>query len=390
MLGGGGVTGAVYEIGALRALDLVTVGEGINDFDIYVGTSAGAFVSAMVANGVTPDEMLRTVIGDGGPASFPALNMGTLISPNYRGYLTQLAKLPWRSVSMARKVVRNWPGVSLLDLAVGLSENLPAGLYHGRGVERYLRESLATGGRTNDFRQLGKELYITATDLDSTERVVLGGEGWADVPISKAVEASTALPMVYKPVAVRDRDLVDGGIVSTTNLDVAVEAGAKMIIVVNPVAPFVNDFSKRIPTAYGKQAKRVSEMGFAHIGYQSFKLLAHNRLHESVKRWEAKYPGVDIVLIEPEFDDELMFGTNIMSYSERVAIARHGFGSVTLKLARDYKHLQAVAERHGLAISPKRLDRVVKHFRGEGGDTDAWKTILEQDTDIVLSEAEIA
>ena len=59
MLGGGGFTGGVYEIGALRALDLLSVNRTVNQFDVYVGTSAGSFVAAAVANGVTPEEMMR-------------------------------------------------------------------------------------------------------------------------------------------------------------------------------------------------------------------------------------------------------------------------------------------------------------------------------------------
>ena len=54
VLGGGGFTGGVYEIGALRALDLLAVNRTVNEFDVYVGTSAGSFVASMVANGITP------------------------------------------------------------------------------------------------------------------------------------------------------------------------------------------------------------------------------------------------------------------------------------------------------------------------------------------------
>ena len=226
--------------------------------------------------------------------------------------------------------------VSLMDLAVGLAEGLPPGLYDGGSLQRYVEDVLSDPDRANDFRLLQNELFLTATDLDTCERIVLGGEDWDDVPISRAVAASTALPMVYKPVEIKGRHLVDGGIRSTTNVDVAVEQGAKFIIVVNPLVPYVNDFQKVIPTMWGSRVRRVADMGFPQVGYQAFKLLAHQRLHEAVRNWEEKYPGVDIILIEPEPNDELMFHTNILNYTKRLEIARHGFESVTLRLAKDY------------------------------------------------------
>src|SRR5205085_10118226 len=130
-----------------------------------------------------------------------------------------------------------------VDIALGLAEALPSGLYSGSGIEDYVRTVLSDPDRSDDFRMLTNELYLAATDLDTCERIVFGANDWDDVPISTAVRASTALPMVYAPVRVHDREFVDGGLVSTTNLDIAVEAGAKLIFVVNPLVPFVNDFT---------------------------------------------------------------------------------------------------------------------------------------------------
>ena len=106
-------------------------------------------------------------------------------------------------------------------------------------------------------------------------------------------------------------------------------------------------------------------MGFPQIGYQAFKLLAHQRLHEAVSRWKEKYPGVDIILIEPDPNDELMFETNILNFTRRVEIARHGFESVTLKLASDYDELKAVCAKHGIEISATRVRKVVRKFAEE-------------------------
>src|SRR5512133_973541 len=79
-LGGGGCTGGVYEIGALRALDLLSVNRSINDFDVYVGTSVGSFVAALVANGVTPEEMMR-VVNQQVPTPFRDIDLGQLLRP---------------------------------------------------------------------------------------------------------------------------------------------------------------------------------------------------------------------------------------------------------------------------------------------------------------------
>jgi predicted acylesterase/phospholipase RssA len=386
VLGGGGFTGGVYEMGALRALDLLSVNRTVNQYDVYVGTSAGSFVAAAVANGVTPEEMMRVIVQQV-PTPFPDARVSSLLKPNYKQFLTRGAMFPLRLAQLLRRLARDLGEISAVDIALGLAEILPSGLYSGEGIENYVRRILSDPDRTDDFRLLANELYLTATDLDTCERIVFGSEGWDDVPISRAVSASSALPMIYKPVEIRDRELVDGGLISTTNLDIAVEAGAKFIVVVNPLVPYINTFEKRIPTLTGFRVRRVSDMGFPQIGYQAFKMLAHQRLHELAKRWEERYPGVDIILIEPDTSDELMFQTSVMNFSSRVEIARHGFQSVTLKLAHDYPRFKRICARHGIEISATRVRKVVKHFEAERESTRAWRKILEQTTSTVLRQS---
>ena len=389
VLGGGGFTGGVYEIGALRALDLLAVNRTVNQFDVYVGTSAGSFVASLAANGVTPEEMMR-VVNQQVPTPFRDIDLGRLLRPNYTEFAKSGALLPLRLIGLARQLASNLGAVSVMDIVVGLAESLPSGLYNGSSIAGYIDEVLSDPDRSNDFRLLQNELYLTATDLDTCERIVLGGDDWDDVPIAQAVAASTALPMVYKPVEIKGRHLVDGGLRSTTNVDVAVESGAKFIIVVNPLVPYVNDFQKLIPTMTGSRVRRVSDMGFPQIGYQAFKLLAHQRLHEAVKHWEERYPGVDIILIEPDPNDELMFDTNILNFTKRVEIARHGFESVTLKLAKDYEGLREVCAKHGIEISATRVRKVIRHFAKEREKTRAWRRILEQTTGALLRQSEEA
>ncbi|HST56177.1 MAG TPA: patatin-like phospholipase family protein [Solirubrobacteraceae bacterium] len=386
VLGGGGFTGGVYEIGALRALDLLSVNRTINQFDVYVGTSAGAFIASLCANGVTPEEMMRVVTRQG-PLPFRDIDVGDLLRPNVGELVRKSTMLPLRLASLGRQLVSQLGQVSLMDLALGLAEMLPSGAYTGSGIETYLHKVLSDPDRTDDFRKLERELYLTATDLDTCERIVFGAKGFDDVPISTAVRASGALPMVYAPVAIKGRELIDGGIVSTTNLDIAVEAGAKLVIVINPIVPFVNDFEKQVRTLRGSRSRRVSDMGFPQIGYQAFKLVAHQRLHEMARRWEERYPGVDIVLIEPEPTDELMFQTSMMNFTSRIDIARHGFQSVTYHLLGQYEHYKEIWERHGIQISATRVRKVVEHFDAEQEQVSAWRKILEGTTGALLRQS---
>jgi len=390
VLGGGGFTGGVYEIGALRALDLLAVNSTVSNFDVYVGTSAGSFVAAMLANGITPDEMMQVLNSRDGASGIEDLDLDRVLKPNYLGFLGKAASLPLRSLELLRTLARVGE-VSAIDFGVGLAEALPTGLYSNSGLADYVAEVLADAGRVNDFRLLDSELYLTATDLDTTERIVFGEEDWQDVPISKAVQCSTALPIVYKPVELKGRQMVDGGIRSTTNVDLAVEKGAKFIIVVNPLVPYVNDFEKTIPTVFGTRVRRVADMGLPAIGNQTFRLIAHARLHQAVEQWQERYPGVDIILVEPKPTDELMFGTPIMDYSRRLEIARHGFESVTAALAEDYDRYKEIAERHGLEISERRVQKVVETAaETESEQSSAWRRVLEQTTSVLLRQSGLA
>src|SRR5512132_1652717 len=101
VLGGGGFTGGVYEIGALRALDLLSVNRSVNQFDIYVGTSAGSLIAALAANGVTPEQMMR-VVNDQVPMPFSNIELGNLLSPNYGEMVAKAVRLPLHVIGVAR------------------------------------------------------------------------------------------------------------------------------------------------------------------------------------------------------------------------------------------------------------------------------------------------
>jgi len=76
-----------------------------------------------------------------------------------------------------------------------------------------------------------------------------------------------------------------------------------------------------------------------------------------------------------------------MNYTSRVDIARHGFQSVTLKLAHDYSRFKRICARHEIEISATRVRKVVKHFEAEREKTRAWRKILEQTTSTLLRQS---
>jgi len=172
VLGGGGFTGAVYEIGALRALDLLSVNRTVNDFDVYVGTSAGALVAALTANGVTPEQMMR-VVNEETPTPFRDINLDMLLRPNYREFLATGAKLPLHVLGLLRGLGRSIGSFSTVDLAIALADILPSGLYSGSGLEEYVR-TLHVGDPMDPGVDVGP--LISAEALDTVRRLKKSGE----------------------------------------------------------------------------------------------------------------------------------------------------------------------------------------------------------------------
>ncbi|MCX7807000.1 MAG: patatin-like phospholipase family protein, partial [Deltaproteobacteria bacterium] len=112
---------------------------------------------------------------------------------------------------------------------------LTSGLFSISRFERFLRERLPT----NDFRKLSKPLLVTATDLDGHGRFVFGPGYEEEVPISQAVAASCCMPLLFRPYRIGDRYFLDGELVRTLSIDLAVSAGAEVVIISNVYRPHV-------------------------------------------------------------------------------------------------------------------------------------------------------
>src|SRR5262249_23523770 len=108
LLAGGAVRGGAYKLGGLKALDDFLVNRKTTDFDIYVGLSAGSFLAAPLASGITPPEMLRSL--EGSSEDFTELTALDF----YRLNLTEFASKP---VEFVVDLLRYVPGL-LYDFLV--------------------------------------------------------------------------------------------------------------------------------------------------------------------------------------------------------------------------------------------------------------------------------
>ena len=119
---------------------------------------------------------------------------------------------------------------------------------------------------------------------------------------------------------------------STTNIEVAIAHGAKLVICINPLVPYVHDARSLLPSATGLHARHLAQKGFPHIAAQSFRIMAQAQVEKELELIGHAHPDVDIILIEPPHDDEHLFVFNLMDYSSRERIARHAFETVAIDL----------------------------------------------------------
>ena len=374
VLAGGGLTGVVYEIGALRAIDDVLVDRTVNDFDIYVGTSAGALVSAMLANGLSPERMLQSFTGDG---EIPPIKRAEVFAANYRDLIQMGVRLPRTAWQAAGHYLRHAPDMGLLDAAATLLELLPDGLFDNLALERYVRRVITRFGHSNHFADLPAELHIIATDLDNSQRTVFSRDSHADAPISLAVAASTALPVLYKPVRIHGREYVDGGLRGNASLDLAVEQGAELIVCINPLVPFDNGDLQSI-RSLGPRGGHLSAKGLPAIINQVSRINSHAGLHYHIKQLHRTHPEVDIILIEPSRRDYQMFFYNIMRYSARLTVARHGFETVTLELAENYAYYQSMLARYDIPLTRRLVIEELDEIKASNYDARVIRQVLNK------------
>jgi len=354
-LAGGGPLGAIYEIGALCALDESVPGLDFNDLAGYVGVSAGGFIAAGLANGLSPRQLCTSFIENQGPRA-DIVRPSLFIRPALAEYAHRAAMLPGLVGQAALQLA--FGRHSLLAAAERLGRALPTGFFTHAALEAQMRRMLSAPGRSNDFRRLKHPLVLVATDLDTGTAAPFGKPGWDHVPISQAVAASAALPGLFAPVPIDGRWYVDGALKKTLHASVLLDMDVDLVLCLNPLVPFTSteDGPHRVAADKGERIPHLVAGGLPVVLAQTFRSLIHSRLELGLKGYERSHPGVDILLFEPDRRDPEMFLANTFSYAERRLLAEHAYQQTRADLRSRRSHVAATLAAHGLTLDHAVLD----------------------------------
>jgi len=390
VLSGGAVSGGAFKLGGLHALSNFMINRNIRDFDIYVGVSAGAILSVFLANGIPTVEIIKSLEGRRGGMIDPILasefyyfNYKDFISkPLYMlgDLLTILPRSVFNFIKNNNVINQDFRSVLLTILANPSYDNIekfikfcfsnntakpkfssipwgyiPNGIFNTDNFEKTMRKNLEKNNLYNNFDLLyekrGKELYIAATKLDTAERIVFGYNENSSIPISKAMQASIAVPIFYKPVRIDGYDYVDGAVIKTASLDLAIDRNADLVICYNPFRPFnfevfENQFKNN------KKRMSIADDGFYALINQVFRTLLHTRLMHGIDyyRKDPDFNG-DIILIEPTEYDDKFFDMNPLAFWERRKASKRGYESVKHSIRENYEILQKILNAYGIRTS---------------------------------------
>ncbi len=363
VLSGGGIPGYMYEIGVLTALDdFFADGYSVNQFDIFVGTSAGAAVAALMANLVPPREIYDAVVRDR-PSVFN-FKRNDIVSFGTQETMFMLKKFARSFFPMLAYYWRNRRRFTLIDFLMILQENLPSGIFTLANFERYLANFFQREGYTDDFRRLKRELYIPAVDIDRGDFDVFGEPGFEDVPISRAVVASSALPIWFQPVTVKGREYVDGGVGRVIYLHSALDQGAQLVLVVNPVQYILNDRSRVCLTSFSGACAGIKDKGLTYLFDQAQRINTCTRIHLAISHFQNKYLDRDFLIIEPSPTEAHRLLYNVINLRARLEVIQYGYSSTVQLLTESFPKFQAVFARHGIKVT---LDRFKERVHQKAG-----------------------
>lgn len=258
-IGSGGLTKGIAHIGTIRAMEEL----GLHP-DLFVGTSTGAVIGAFVAQGMRSEQMIDWV------------------RPFWRRHSPSDA-LKARYF-MGRPTAAQWRSLGWLT----------SGVFSIDRFERYLAEHLPK----NDFRELEHPLLVTAADIDGRGRVVFG-PGYRDrVPISSAVAASCCVPVLFRPHRIGGRYFIDGEAIKTLSIDLAIEAGADVVIVSSVYRPHVTRPNER----------SLIHGGLSAVLTQTANMMLSEKERRGVDLIAKLHPGVTVLRISADLGRYSLIG----------------------------------------------------------------------------------
>ena len=270
------------------------------------------------------------------------------LRPAFREYLRRIGAIPGLAADILGQYLRD-PGKDWAEAIDPIGRLLPTGLCDNRPFERFLAQMFTGPGRTNDFRELRRSLYIVATELNSGYSVRFGEPGFDHVPISRAIQASTALPGLYPPVEIDRHTYVDGALMRTMNASLLLDEGADFVICINPLVAF--DASS-VPRRYGEDRADLdlTRGGLPVVLSQTFRAMIQSRMLVGMRTYKDSYPTTDVMLFEPDRGDDELFFKNVFRYADRKRLAEHAYQRTRRDLYRQADAIEPLIARHGMRL----------------------------------------
>jgi NTE family protein len=348
-LAGGGISGVFYELGVLKCLhDVCDV--DIRDFDMYYGISGGALVASGLANGIEVDELI--VRFGGLERSWPQRLQLSWRHLNFAEVPRRLLLAQREMIRYFLRMLKRQDDFSVASL-LGTYAVLLGPIFDSGPLEAAFRRFFTQPGRSNDFRDLQHELYIGATDQDRREHVLFGSEGYDAVPISKAIQASTAMHPFFPAVEIDGRYYTDGIVTRTCNLRTAIDRGADLVFVVDPFVPL-------IAAEPGLNARH----GNMWVVEQDYKTMSYTRYEQARNELMRRKSHVGIYTFVPgNRMRRLMSSQNPLVARNFDAIVCEAYRSTRRRLAQLSYKLKGELATHGIALDLRPAEERVRRLR---------------------------
>ncbi len=262
-------------------------GLDFDDLDVYVGVSSGGFVAAALANGISPAQMYRLFIDDGAEAAtlavaFPA----SRVCANSRAAALSVPRLlAERPLSTC---AHPWRG-SALDALRRARPRDPHRRVRPSRDRRFPDPAVhAPETAPTISAQLPRQLFLVATNLDTGSSVTFGGAGADHVPISKALEASAALPGLFPPVR------IDGGTTSTAHSTRRCMPRSRSTVACGCCCAstrWCRSMQARHRATAVASIEKLDQGGLPLVLAQTFRAIIHSRMKVGMEKYRAAVSG---------------------------------------------------------------------------------------------------